>query len=287
MALPSLWPGGARAAVSVTFDNLGEAAEIELGLRAVDGPHGDHYSVITALPIVLHELAVAGLGATFFIEGVNVDTYPQALQAIAQGGHELAYHAWCHEDWSALNAHQEADNLDRGLAALRAIGFDPLGFRPPGGRINSTTLELLASRGLRYCSPAGSLLGIDRLAVLPFSWPAVDAFHVLPAFASLREHLIHDSEPGGAEAIRTALLASLDDALASGGHATLVLHTWMIELELDVLREVLARIRQSVDAGELWAAPCRDVAAWLTEYHASFSQSPTLDETSWMAPPGH
>ena len=132
--------------------------------------------------------------------------------------------------------------------------------------------------------PRAALLGIDRLVVLPVSWPAVDAFHVLPAFASLREHLIHDGEPGGTEAVRAALLASLDDALASGGHATLVLHTWMIELELDVLREVLARIRQLLDAGELWTAPCRDVAAWITEHHASFSEAPRLDETSWMAP---
>jgi hypothetical protein len=284
MGRPGVWPGDARAAVSITIDNLGEAAEIELGLRAADAPQGDHYSVTTALPIMLGALAATDLSATFFVEGLNAETYPETLAAIAGAGHELAYHAWCHEDWSTLDAEAEADNLDRGLAALHAIGIEVVGFRPPGGRITPRTLDLLARRGLRHCSPAGSAPGIDGVAVLPFAWPAVDAFHVLPGFAALRERLTRDSDPGGAQAVRAALLQSLEDALASGAHATLVLHTWLIELELDAVHEVLARVRERVDAGELWAAPCRDVAAWMAENAKSFPGPPKLDDTSWMAP---
>jgi peptidoglycan/xylan/chitin deacetylase (PgdA/CDA1 family) len=281
----SVWPDGARAAVSITVDNLGEAAEIELGMRAADAPLGGHYSVVTALPIVLDALAAARLHATFFVEGINAEAYPDALHAIGAAGHELGFHAWCHEDWSALDAQAEEANLDRGLAALRAIGVDVAGFRPPGGRLTPHTLELLAGRGLRHCSPAGATAGIDRgVAVLPFAWPAVDAFHVLPAFGALREHVAGDAEPGGADAVRAALLRSVEDALAGGGHTTLVLHTWMIELELDVVREVLARVRTMVDAGELWSAPCRDVAAWIAEHAAIFSAAPRLDDTSWTAP---
>jgi peptidoglycan/xylan/chitin deacetylase (PgdA/CDA1 family) len=278
------WPGGARAAVSVTVDNLGEAAEIELGLRDADVPLGGHYSVTTALPIMLDALAAAGLPATFFVEGINAEAYPDALHAIG-AGHELAYHAWCHEDWSALDAGAEVANLDRGLAALNAIGIDAVGFRPPGGRLTPRTLDLLARRGVRYCSPAGSAPGIDRgVAVIPFAWPAVDAFHVLPSFAALREHVSGDGEPGGADAVRAALLQSVEDVLAGGGHATLVLHTWMVELELDAVRDVLARVREAVDSGELWAAPCRDVAAWMADHASSFGDPPRLDRTSWTAP---
>ena len=65
----SRWPEGRAAAVSLTFDNLGEAAEIELGLRRPDEPRGGHWSVVSALPVVLEELAGAGLAATFFVEG--------------------------------------------------------------------------------------------------------------------------------------------------------------------------------------------------------------------------
>ncbi len=276
-----VWPGGARAAVSITVDNLGEAAEIELGLRAADEPRGDHYSVTTALPIVIDALAAARLSATFFIEGVNAETYPDALIEIDDAGHEVAYHAWCHEDWSTLDADAEAANLDRGLAALREIDIEVVGFRPPGGRLTPRTLELLESRGLRHCSPAGSAAGIDGVVVLPFAWPAVDAFHVLPTFAALREHVTGDSEAGGADAVCAALLQSVDDAIADGGHATLVLHTWMIELELDAVRDVLAHVRAAVDDRELWAAPCRDVAAWMVRHAESFGETPQLDDTSW------
>jgi peptidoglycan/xylan/chitin deacetylase (PgdA/CDA1 family) len=278
------WPGAARAAVSVTVDNLGEAAEIELGLRPPDAPLGDHYSVTTALPIVLETLVSAELLATFFVEGINAEVYPDTLAAIADAGHELGYHAWCHEDWSSLDEQVEIENLDRGLAAFHAIGIEPTGFRPPGGLINEGTLELLASRGLRHCSPAGSIAGIDRVAVLPFSWPAVDVFHVLPSFRSLREYLTGDAEPGGADAVREALLASIDGALAGGGHTTLVLHTWAIELELDAVRMVLARIGAGVASGELWAAPCGEVATWMTAHPERFKMPPLLDWTSWMTP---
>jgi peptidoglycan/xylan/chitin deacetylase (PgdA/CDA1 family) len=215
---PELWPSGARAAVSITVDNLGEAAEIELGLRDAHAPPGGHHSVTTALPIMLELLADCGLNATFFVEGVNAETYPDALHAIRDAGHELAYHAWCHEEWSALQADTEAANLDRGLAALRTIGIDVVGFRPPGGRLTPRTLDLLSSRGLSYCSPAGSAPGLDRVAVLPFAWTAVDAYHVLPAFAALREHITGRADPGGPNAIRTALLRSVENALRDGAH---------------------------------------------------------------------
>lgn len=284
MSDSGVWPGGVRAAVSVTVDNLGEAAEIELGLRAADAPQGEHYSVTNALPIMLGALAEARLSATFFVEGINAETYPEALAMIAESGHELGYHAWCHEDWSALDAEAEVANLDRGLAALRAIGVEAVGFRPPGGRITARTLDLLTARGLLHCSPAGSAPGIDRVAVLPFSWPAVDAFHVLPAFASLREHLTGDAEPGGVEALRSGLLQSIEDVVVTGGHLTVVLHTWMIELELDAVREVLARVQRAAEVGDLWAAPCRDAASWMVEHAADFAGEPKLDDTSWTAP---
>ena len=289
------WPDGARAAVSITFDNLGEAAEIELGLRDPLAPRGGHYSVTTALPIVLSELASAELRATFFVEGLNAEIYPDALRDIAAAGHELAYHAWCHEDWSALDPDAEAANLDHGLAALGALGIEVVGMRPPGGRLTDRTLALLRRCGLRYCSPAGSVAGVvlatggaaeaDRLAVLPFGWQSVDAFHILPAFAPLRQRLTGSAEPGGPAAVGEALPRCVEDAVASGGHAMLVLHTWLIELEREVVCDVLAGLRERVATGELWAAPCQEVAAWMAgERHPSLSVPPPLDSTSWTAP---
>ncbi|MFL5816622.1 MAG: polysaccharide deacetylase family protein [Conexibacter sp.] len=284
----SRWPDGRAAAVSLTFDNLGEAAEIELGLRDPEEPRGGHWSVVSALPVVLEELAGAGLPATFFVEGINAEIYPDALRSIAAAGHEVGLHAWCHEDWAALTPAQEAENLDRGLAALRSLGLDVAGFRPPGGLISAGTAGLLAARGLRHCSPAGRGPGLDDgVAVLPFAWPAVDVFHVLPQFAALRAHVgaPWSEEPGGPEAVRAALLEAVDRAVAEGGHAVLVLHTWMAEGERDALRDVLARCAAGAASGELWVARCDAVADRVAGRPAEFATGPVLDRTSWTDPP--
>jgi hypothetical protein len=80
------------------------------------------------------------------------------------------------------------------------------------------------------------------------------------------------------------MLGLIDDVIAGEGHATLVLHNWMIELEKAAVGDVLARVRTGVDAGELWAARCRDVAAWISAHPQLFASAPVLDSTSWMAP---
>lgn len=279
------WPDGRAAAVSLTFDNLGEAAEIELGLRAPEQPRGGHWSVTSALPVVLEELAGAGLSATFFVEGVNAEIYPEALRSIAAAGHEVGFHAWCHEEWHGLTPTQEAENLDRGLAALRGLGLPVRGFRPPGGLIAPGTTALLAARGVRYCSPAGRAPGLDSgIALLPFAWPAVDVFHVLPQFAALRAHVTGSQQAGGPDAVRAALLDAVERAVAEGGHAVLVLHTWIAEGVRDALRDVLARCAEGAASGELWMARCDAVADWVTERPAAFAGGPLLDRTSWTDP---
>jgi peptidoglycan/xylan/chitin deacetylase (PgdA/CDA1 family) len=278
------WPEERRAAVSITFDNLGEAAELQLGLRPDGQPLGGHYSVTNALPIVLEELADAGLPATFFVEGLNAELYPEALHGISDAGHEVAYHAWRHEDWSLLEPEEEEANLARGLEAMRAIDLTPAGFRPPGGLLGESTLELLRDRDLSYCSPAGTGAGIGAVVVLPFAWPAVDAYHVLPPFAALREHFTGSQEAGGAEAVRDSLLAAIDDAVALGRHTALVFHTWMVELERDAMRDVLSRVTADVATGELWVARCDETARWIASRPADFADLPKMDRTSWMDP---
>ena len=280
-AAPQRWPDGARGAVSVTLDNLGEAAEQELGMPT---PSGGHYSVTTALPIVLEELAEAGVRATFFIEGVNAETYPQALRSIAAAGHECAYHAWRHEDWSRLSDAEEQENLARGLAAMRARGLQPAGFRPPGGRLGRTTLELLQAQGLSYCSPAGSALGVDGIVLLPFAWRNVDAYHLLPQFGALRSHIDGSSEPRRPEHVAETLIEAVDQAVAEGGLATLVMHTWLIEAERDAVRRVLGHVRAHAGRGELWAARCDEVARWIGRHAGAFTGAAKLDTTSWLEP---
>lgn len=106
--VPGLWgPDGCSAAVSITFDNLGEVTELERGTWPEGLPRGQHFSVIQVLPAILQMLDELALSATFFVEGLNVELYPRALQGIVEAGHELAYHSWQHEEWQHLGYQEE------------------------------------------------------------------------------------------------------------------------------------------------------------------------------------
>ena len=139
--------------VVLTFDNLGEAADEQRGLPTGPPPHA---SVAVVLPRLLELLDRHHLHATFFVEAVNVERYPDALAAIVAAGHELGAHGWRHEIYGQLPPSERPSVLDRSLAALRGTGATVEGFRPPGGTIVRYDLALLAGRGVRWCSPAGS-----------------------------------------------------------------------------------------------------------------------------------
>ena len=178
--------------VSVTFDNLGEAAELERGTWPQGRPLGEHFSVRESLPQLLGMLAADDIRATFFLEGLNGELYPEALSGLAAAGHEVACHGWRHEPWAGLGPDRERELLARARTALG----DPAGFRPPGGRLSEHGAGLLSALGFAYCSPAGSRPGrLDGVAVLPFRWRLIDAYHYLPHFGELRRRNGDPEEP--------------------------------------------------------------------------------------------
>ena len=164
-------------ALSLTFDNLGEATALERGEWPAGEPLGRHSSVTRALPRVLDLLAETGHRATFFVEGLNTELYPEALAEIAERGHEIAYHGWRHEHWADVDGEREL--LRRGIDAFG----DGLGFRPPGGDVTPNTAALLHELGYAYVSAAAPVAGI---ASFPFRWELVDAYYYLPRFGHLR-----------------------------------------------------------------------------------------------------
>src|SRR5918911_2989444 len=193
----STWgPDACGAAVTVTFDNLGEAADLERGLWPEDEPLGRHFSVKRTLPRILDTLDELGLRATFFVEGLNAELYPEALLEIASPGHEIGYHGWRHEYWPDLSPSDEARALEQGVHKMHELGVWPRGFRPPGGSLTPSSPGLLESLGFTHCSPAGLGIGfLGNLIVLPFEWRLVDAYYYLPRFGGLRETSTGSSEP--------------------------------------------------------------------------------------------
>lgn len=272
--------------VSVTFDNLGEAAQLELGMWPDDVPIGEHFTVVDILPRLLDLLRTHRLRATFFVEGLNAETYPRALQTIVAAGHEVALHAYRHEEWAALEADAEVALLQRATDAMRSIGIHPLGFRPPGGCLTERTLALLGERGYTYASPAGEREGLlEGLAVLPFRWPLVDAYAYLPQFACLRERYGDGPDPLTPVQMRDAMIAALDAHAAGEGHLTLLFHPFSVAFTGDpgweALEAVLGHATRLAATGALTALRMDEAAAHMQE-SAEEPGPPRLDDATWM-----
>jgi peptidoglycan/xylan/chitin deacetylase (PgdA/CDA1 family) len=277
------WPGGAAGALSLSFDNLGEAAEIELGAIPAEAPHGDHFTATRVLPALLEALRRHGLAATFFVEGLNAERYPGALGAIAVAGHELGYHAWRHEQWSELSAAQQADNLERGIAAFRSLGLPLAGLRPPGGGLGAGGVALLREAGLRYGSPAGEGASADGgVALLPFQWRHVDASCVLPPLAPVRERMTGSPDPLDPGAFLDYLEAEIERLAQEGGYIAIVLHLSLLDwLGEERLGALLGRLGEAAEEGDLWVAPCARVADRVLADPEPFRGGTKLDSTSW------
>jgi peptidoglycan/xylan/chitin deacetylase (PgdA/CDA1 family) len=281
--LPTVWgPDARRAAVSVTFDNLGEAADLERGSWPEDEPLGRHFSVKRTLPRILDTLGELGLRATFFVEGLNAELYSDALLEIASRGHEIGYHGWRHEYWPNLSPSDEARALEQGVHKLHELGVRPRGFRPPGGRLTPSSPGLLESLGFTHCSPAGLGIGfLGDLIVLPFEWRLVDAYYYLPRFGGLRKTATGSSEPISPLRFREALSSALQGVVRDGGHLTLLFHPFLEEQEdrFQVVRGALGKLQHLAEDGLVWCAPQRDVASWVRERPQAFRDGLRLDPT--------
>jgi len=167
------WPAGYRAAASFTFDVDAESCVMAHDLAAVKRMSlmsHQSYGPRVAVPRLLNILRRQAVRATFFVPGFTAETYPQIVQAIVEGGHEVAHHGYLHEPMQGIDRDTEARYTDRGLQALSDVaGITPAGYRAPWWEMNWHTPALLAERGFVYDS---SLLDGDapyRFAVEPGS----------------------------------------------------------------------------------------------------------------------
>ena len=275
------WPGGHSAAVSITMDNMGEAAELYRGAWPADKTVGLHDSVTSLLPGMLKTLEETGVLATYFIEGWNTTTYPQAMQAVRHSGHEVAFHGWQHEPWGTLDPGTEKELIDRSLNGFSRLSLQIWGFRPPGGVLTESSPTMLRDAGIRYCSPAGSDAAIrDDLVYLPFAWQGIDAYSYSDNFAGLREQKGDDPAAIAPAAFADRVQQHLDEVIDRGGYTALLFHPFLTidEDRTSAMREIIERV---VNDDRIWCERCFEVSEWVRSNPEHFGTDPGFDLTSW------
>ena len=271
-----------KAALSITLDNLGEAADLHRGLWPSEQPIGNHFTATETVPKILDLLDDCKVKATYFIEGWNFSVYSDTIREVAARGHEVGFHAWQHEVWKSLDAETEVKNLDasvRGVEGVLGHGFR--GFRPPGGLVTEQTLSLMKERGFTYLSPAAKRPAVvDGVAMVPFKWEDIDAYFYLPSLAPVRERNGDVSECLDAQVLKRRMCRRVDQVVERGEYASLLFHPFLTndEERLDVMRDV---VEYAKGKRGLWVAKCEDVAGWIHNHVESFGIDPQWDTVEW------
>jgi peptidoglycan/xylan/chitin deacetylase (PgdA/CDA1 family) len=109
-----------------------------------DGPHAE------GTPATLEILAAAGVHATFFLVGEQVQRNRGLVEEILAAGHYVGLHCHRHRNLLRLTPWQVREDLARAQATIEdASGRPTTLYRPPYGIINAAALAIARRHGWR------------------------------------------------------------------------------------------------------------------------------------------
>ena len=104
---------------------------------------------------ILNLLKSMGVPATFFVPAHTASSFPGAARQIAENGHEIAVHGYCHESPVGLSVEDERRLLQASKKKLHSIlgaGQSIQGYRSPAWDLSNNTVSLLEEEGFLYDS---------------------------------------------------------------------------------------------------------------------------------------
>lgn len=262
---PKTWPGGARCAVSLSFDADHETIPLrdadESPMRISQGQYGNR----SAIPRIRKLLDAESIRASFFYPAVSALLHPEEVRAIAAEGHEIGIHSWIHEANTTLPPGIERELTFRAADTLEKVsGQRPVGIRTASWDFSVDTMGIIRELGLLYDS---SLMADDDayelvadgeptgIVELPPEWIRDDApYFNFVRFSALRPY----TPPSGVEEI---FRAEFDGAWEEGGMFILTMHPHVIghRSRLPLLARLIAHMKAR---GGVWFATHAEVAQW-------------------------
>lgn len=262
-----------RCTVLLTFDFDAESSKEARGTTTPTPLSQGLYGERVGLPRVLALLSRTGIKATFFIPGTTAERYPERVQEIMAGGHEIGHHGYTHHSPVDLSYDEEREQLEKGIDALqRVAGIRPAGYRSPSWDLSDHSIDLLKEFGFQYES---SLMGDDYrlyrvgeedgspgLVEIPISWLLDDFVHF--------EMVENGSGLAAPSTVYEIWAGEFEGAYAEQGVFCLTMHPQVIGRYPRIrMLEKLINFMRSFDGVEF--STCADaVAAWHT-------QNPTVE----------
>ena len=159
---PKNWPGGAKVAVSFSFDV--DTEPVWMGFQKQTSPSymsRGEYGARVGMPRIMALLEEHEITATFFIPAVSMLLHPEVVQELRKHPeYEIGFHSYVHENPLDLSESEERMVYEKAMAIfIEQVGKKPVGFRSAAWDLTPSTIKLVQEMGFLYES---SMMADDR-----------------------------------------------------------------------------------------------------------------------------
>ena len=263
---PIPWPNGAKIAAAITFDvdadSLIHTARPGDGFDRLAPITMGRYGPTVAVPRILETYRRLGLKQTFFMPAWCMERYPDTVEAILKGGHEIGHHSYLHENPATHSDAEQGYWFDRAMEVhVRLTGKAPRGYRAPVYNVTQGVVDRLIANGLLYDS---SLMADDlpyvmrteagEVMELPVHWGTDD----WPPFAHYEEIGYLMPVRGPSDGLR-GFFEEYAAQMEAGGFWMAIWHPFLTG-RLARWRQVERWLEGVLAAGDVWFAPLEEIA---------------------------
>ncbi|MBY3003472.1 polysaccharide deacetylase family protein [Rhizobium leguminosarum] len=287
---PIPWPNGARCACSISFDidadSLIHIARPKDSFDRLYPITMGRYDQV-AVPRILETYRRLGLKQSFFIPAWTMNQYPDIVDAILAGGHEIGHHGYIHEDPSEISPPEQRHWFEKALDVhVRMTGRRPRGYRAPVYNATQSTIDLLIEHGFTYDS---SLMADDipyrmktaggALFEVPPHWGSDD----WPPFAHFAEigYMMPVKSPTEGLA---ASFEEFDAQYEAGGFWMGIWHPFLTG-RLARWRVVERWLEHTLSTKDVWFAPLEEIVSYVDELEKAGRYQARTDDLPYYAKP--
>ena len=109
------------------------------------------FATEVGIPRLLRLFKKYDLRTSFFIPGHSLETFPDEMRMIVDGGHEVGAHGYLHENPIAMTPQQEEDVLVKSIELIEGLtGRAPRGYVAPWWEMSNSTAALLQKYNFSY-----------------------------------------------------------------------------------------------------------------------------------------